>query len=214
MSSSENESQTKAISSDVEQENEYDGMNKLMGNLAPYDNEPEWAISSWSEETESSENETSSNNTTSENKNDQLGRVGNKDWCKCAQCKREIWEIDSLYCTEVPAITEDKFEGKKCIILAHKFELLCLNKTILKIVLVGLNENDKDLQNRSLHFAACKQFIWWFFSIWAKEIDKLSRPVYHDQLENFLQRHTDSILRLKKVKEIDLMHIQYIKLKH
>ena len=41
MSSSENESQTKESSSDVEQENEYDGMNKLMGNLAPYDNEPE-----------------------------------------------------------------------------------------------------------------------------------------------------------------------------
>ena len=46
-----------------------------------------------------------------------------------------------------------------------KFELLCLNKTILKIVLVGFYktwgnplENDKDLQNRSLHFAAFKQF--------------------------------------------------------
>ena len=170
MSSSENESQIKESSSDVEQENEYDGMNKLMGNLAPYDNEPEWAISSWSEETESSENETSSNNTTSENKNDQLGRVGNKDWCKCAQCKREIWEIDSLYCTEVPAITEGKFEGKKCITLAHEFELLCLNKTVLKNVLVGLYEtqgdpleNDEDLQNRSLCFVAYKHFIWWIF---------------------------------------------------
>ena len=116
MSSSENESQTKESSSDEEQENECDGMNKLMGNLAPYYNEPEWAISSSSKETESSENETSSNNTTSENKNDQLWQVGNKDWCKCGQCKREIWEIDSLYCTEVPAITEDKFEGKNVLL--------------------------------------------------------------------------------------------------
>ena len=75
-----------------------------------------------------------------------------------------------LYCTEVPAIIEDKLERKKCITLAHKFELLCLKRTILKNVLVGLHEtgggpleNDKDLQNRSLHFAASKQFIWWIF---------------------------------------------------
>ena len=41
MSSSENESQMEESSSDEEQENEYDGMNTLMGNLAPYDCEPE-----------------------------------------------------------------------------------------------------------------------------------------------------------------------------
>ena len=37
MSSSENESWTEERYSDEEQENEYDGMNQLMGNLAPYD---------------------------------------------------------------------------------------------------------------------------------------------------------------------------------
>ena len=40
-----------------------------MGNLAPYDYDPERAISSSSEETESSENETSSNDATSKNEN-------------------------------------------------------------------------------------------------------------------------------------------------
>ena len=72
-------------------------------------------------------NETPSNDATSENENDQLGQEGNKYWCKCGQCKREIREIDSLCCTKVPAIIEDRFEGKKCITLAHNFELLCLN---------------------------------------------------------------------------------------
>ena len=81
MSSSKNESQTEESSSDEEQENGYDGIDKLMGNLAPYDYEPEWAFSSSTEVTESSENETSSNDATSENENDQLGWVGNKDWC-------------------------------------------------------------------------------------------------------------------------------------
>ena len=83
MSSSENESQTEESSRDKEQENEYGEMSKLMGNLAT-----ERAISSASEKTESPENETPSNDATSENKNGQLGRVGNKDWCKCGQCKR------------------------------------------------------------------------------------------------------------------------------
>ena len=112
MSLSEDESQTEESSSDEEHENEYDGMNELIGNLAPFDYDPERAISSSSEETESPENEASSNDATSENENAQLGRVGNKGWCKYGQCKREIREIDSLCCTEVPAIIEDKFEGK------------------------------------------------------------------------------------------------------
>ena len=73
MSSCENESQKEESSSDEEQENAYDGMNELMGNLAPYDYEPEQAILSSNEETESSEDETSSNNATSENENNQLG---------------------------------------------------------------------------------------------------------------------------------------------
>ena len=48
-------SQTKEISSDEVHENENDGKSELMGNLAPYDYEPERAIPSSSEETESSE---------------------------------------------------------------------------------------------------------------------------------------------------------------
>ena len=73
MSSCENESQTEESSSDEEQENVYDGMNELMGNLAPYDHEPERAILSSNEETESSEDETYSNDANSEIENDQFG---------------------------------------------------------------------------------------------------------------------------------------------
>ena len=48
-------SQTKEISRDEVYENENDGKNELMGNLAPYDYESERTIASSSEETESSE---------------------------------------------------------------------------------------------------------------------------------------------------------------
>ena len=54
MCSSENEYQAEESSGDVEQENEYDGVSELMGNLAPYEYELEPAISSSSKETESS----------------------------------------------------------------------------------------------------------------------------------------------------------------
>ena len=39
MSSSENESQTEEISSDVKQKNEYDEIKEMMENLVPYDYE-------------------------------------------------------------------------------------------------------------------------------------------------------------------------------
>ena len=81
-----------------------------------------------------------------------------------------MWSVqkgNTRNCIEIPGFIKDKFEGKKCITLAHKFELLCLNKTILNSILVVLHEtrgdpleNDKELHNRSLRFAAYKQFIW------------------------------------------------------
>ena len=165
MSSSENESQNdeNASISSEEQESDYD-LSEMMGNLAPYNYEPEQDISSYS-----SSEDNSSNSDINENKNN-LGRVGNKEWCKCDECKREIRDIDSLCCTEVAAIAEEKFEGKKCVTLTKEFDLLCVNKTILKNVLIGLHETrgdplekDSDIQNRSLRFAAYKQFIWWIF---------------------------------------------------
>ena len=54
-----------------------------------------------------------------------------------------MWSVqkgNTRTCTEVPDFIEDKFERKKCITLAHKFELLRLNKTILNNVLVVLHE--------------------------------------------------------------------------
>ena len=54
MCSSENQYQAEESFGDVEQENEYDGVSELMGNLAPYEYELQPAISSSYQETESS----------------------------------------------------------------------------------------------------------------------------------------------------------------
>ena len=37
-------------------------------------------------------------------------RNGNVDWCKCGCCKKEVREIDCLCCTDVDAISDEKFE--------------------------------------------------------------------------------------------------------
>ena len=38
-------------------------------------------------------------------------RIGNTDWCKCAECVSMAAEHDCLCCKEIEEITEKKFEG-------------------------------------------------------------------------------------------------------
>ena len=106
----------------------------------------------------------------SDDENDTNRRSGNKEWCQCGTCKKEIFEIDCLCCQEVAATSDDRFASQKCITLSQQFKTLCLEKLALKNVLVGLHETRRDplekdgkLSNISLRFAAYKQFIWWVF---------------------------------------------------
>ena len=113
----------------------------------------------------SSESETSS----SDGELNTDTRIGNLEWCHCQECKKEDREIDCLCCQEVAALNS-KFdtESMNCIIQSSEFETLCLNKTVLKNVLTGLHVSrgdflEDDITNRSLRFAAYKQFVWWIF---------------------------------------------------
>ena len=58
-----------------------------------------------------------SNSTTSDDSFPE--RVGNRDWCICQKCNLESRNIDCLCCQEEAAISQDKFEGKGCIIEAE-----------------------------------------------------------------------------------------------
>lgn len=162
MSSSEYESAIEDFSSN-ESESDVEEINEMLVNLQPYHFEPEDDSDGEETSDESSEGDPSDNDIPGP-------RVGNKEWCKCGYCKKETRQIDSLCCIEVPAIDEEKFEGKKCITLAEEFNLLCGNKTVLKNVLVSLHETrgdplekEAEIKNQSIRFAACKQFIWWVF---------------------------------------------------
>ena len=80
----------------------------------------------------------------SDDEDDANRRSGNKEWCQCGTCKKEICEIDCLCCQEVASINEYKFENQKCIKLSQQFKTLCLEKLVLKNVLVGLRESRGD----------------------------------------------------------------------
>ena len=64
----------------------------------------------------------------------------------------------------------EKFDklAVKCITEAEEFRTLCINKVVLDNVLTGLHDSrgdylEKITSNRSYHYAAYKQFIWWVY---------------------------------------------------
>ena len=101
-------------------------------------------------------------------KNITVERTGNLLWCDCSKCSIEEREIDCLCCHEVSAISEEQFSGNVCITNSEEFKIICLNKAVLKNVLIGMHETKGDpleqkITNRSYRFAAYKQFVWWVF---------------------------------------------------
>lgn len=145
--------------------------NMLKG-FNPYMFEPEKDVSSTSSGLTSESDE-------AETENEQEGRVANLDWCTCGFCKRESREIDCICCQEVSALNcvFDK-DNICCVLGCNEFKTLCLNEVVLKNVLTGLHETRGDpiepnMSNRSLRYAAYRQFIWWVF----KNLGKGNRRV-------------------------------------
>ena len=95
--------------------------------------------------------------------------VGYFEWCKCGECNIEKREIDCL------SYQNSKFdcENMSCVIKSIEFETLYINKFVLENILTGLHESRRDhmekaWSNRSLRYAAYKQFIWWVFKYLGK----------------------------------------------
>ena len=161
------ETETSQNENESEEEDNEEVIAEILGNLLPY----QYGPGNDNESSDSaSEHDILPNELSSDDEDDANRRSGNKEWCQCGTCKKEIREINCLCCQEVAAISVDKFESQKCITLSQQFKTLCLEKLVLKNVLVGLHETwgdllekDGKLSNRSLHFAAYKQFIWWVF---------------------------------------------------
>lgn len=150
-----------------------DRMIEQLNNFQPYMYEPERVVSNTS-----SSNEDSSTSG-SDSEDIVANRIGNTEWCDCQNCKKETREIDCLCCQEVAALNL-KFDNSSiaCILDSQEFSTLCLNEYVLKNVLTGLHVSrgdylENECTNRSLRYAAYKQFIWWIF----KSLGKGNRRV-------------------------------------
>ena len=91
----------------------------LQGNffgLEPYQFEPE-------RDARSSDSKESSSEAEDVVEEQKVGRLGNKDWCTCNNCRVEMREIDCLCCKEVSAIKEGKFSGQfqQCLKIKQHF---------------------------------------------------------------------------------------------
>lgn len=162
---------------EADSEGEYYGrgvreVTDMLKNFNPYMFEPEKNVSSTSSSSTSKSEET-------ETENEVEGRVTNLDWCTCGCCKKEKREIDCLCCQEVSALNcVFDNENVNCVVSCNEFKTLCLNELVLRNVLTGLHETRGDpiehnISNRSLRYAAYKQFIWWIF----KNLGKGNRRV-------------------------------------
>ena len=163
---------------DSEREEIFDDMKEMLSTMKtfnPYMYGSEKDVSTCSDESDVSDFDKSESEKCSENN----VRVGHLDWCKCRNCFVAKREIDCLCCFEVHALNS-KFdtENISCIIQSKEFEMLCMSEILLKNVLTGLHETRDDhlegnFSNRSLRYAAYKQFIWWVF----KHLGKGNRRV-------------------------------------
>ena len=158
---------------DILTRRDIDELTGMVDGFNPYLYEPEKDISSTSSSL--SESETSS----SDGELNGDTRVGNLEWCHCHECQKEEREIDCLCCQEVAALNS-KFDAENinCVVQSSEFATLCLDKTVLNNVLTGLHVSRGDFlednsTNRSLRFAAYKQFVWWIF----KSLGKGNRRV-------------------------------------
>jgi len=165
---------------DSENEEQFDkeirDITEMMNEFRPYIFEPEKEVSSTSQTSSSNEDESENDGNDEDcgEINDENVRVGKLNWCKCELCSYENREIDCLCCQEVDALNS-KFDDENihCVTESTGFATLCTNKLVLANVLTGLHETkgdylEKSWSNRSLRYAAYKQFIWWVFEYLGK----------------------------------------------
>ena len=152
-------------------EKELDEMIEMIDEFHPYMYEPEKEVQNSSSDEDSIDED---NDEYFDALNEQETRVGKIDWCQCGNCRIEKREIDCLCCQEVDALNS-KFdeENVSCIAKSIEFEILCTRKFVLENVLIGFHEIKGDhleeiWSNRSLRYAAYKQFVWWVFKYLGK----------------------------------------------
>ncbi|KAK3729668.1 hypothetical protein QZH41_011474 [Actinostola sp. cb2023] len=146
-----------------------------MARILPYQYEPEY--SSGEEFEFESENDTEP---TEESVSiDGTIRAGNTTWCCCGWCNVMPTEKESVCCQEL-RILSNLTEDLPCITSHESFLPVCLNRDVLWTALVSLHDrenaglpNRDEAPNRSLRYAAYRQFTWWVHGYLGKKIHRV-----------------------------------------
>ena len=93
------------------------------------------------------------------------GAVSNdSNWCRCDKCHSENREVDRVCCCD---LNMPNLENETtCVSNSEEFKRICLYKSYLEVILVGLSRIRGDhlehpTSNRPYRFAAYSGFTWW-----------------------------------------------------
>ena len=99
-----------------------------------------------------------------ENEAEGQGRIGNRDWCQCDECKPVATYTESLCSQDANEVLEELFEGQKSTTKSSGFRMVCPEKPVLHASLSALNHlhgySIENLDNNSYRSAAYKQYIF------------------------------------------------------
>ena len=126
-------------------------------------------------------------------------------------------DIDCLCCQEVPAISEENFEGDHCITISKQFQTLCLEKIVLKNVLIGLHMTlkvtslKKKTKSRTDHCTLLP--LYNLYGGYIEDLGKKTREFSHHVLcgkSDITQEQMGTMIYIMKVKKIDKNNIYTI----
>ncbi|XP_065060247.1 P2X purinoceptor 7-like [Rhopilema esculentum] len=139
--------------------------------LKPFDMEPRRKLEDWEL------NDLDGKSDDSTESESERERIGNAYWCVCGgKCKAMETYAESLCCQETNDIPENYFQGQSWISLSADFKIVCLTRAVLETALSAMNNLRGDklvINNRTLRFAAYKQYTWWVHNRLGKGVRKV-----------------------------------------
>ena len=123
-------------------------------------------------------------------------------------------DIDCLCCQEVPAISDKNFEGDHCITVSKQFQTLCLEKLVLKNVLVELHMKLKEISLKKkmkskvdhCTLLSIYNFYGGYIEDLGKKTGEFSHHVFCGKLD-ITQKQMNSMIYIMTVKKIDKNNI-------
>ena len=112
-----------------------------------------------------------------ENRDHPEDRIGHNRWCLCGNCPSMPTAKEAICCKEISEAT-DKMGSNVCITIHPSFNLVCLDREVLRTALVAMSDVRFDryaepIQPRTFRLAAYRQFTWWIHSRLGRSVRRI-----------------------------------------